>query len=496
MRRAAALLVPIALIAVSCGPARESSTADGPRAKRAAIPVDEVTTKIAGATPKQEEVLREILAGIGGPEFEQLEVRAAEEHPGSVALVVPYRPEGDMHAQWEAWLVAHAFATRSKELGLPRVTQLVPTGREADADILGEPPERRPLSRETALQRAEEAAQTAELFGAQVMSVEVLEPAGLAFFVHLRVNGDEAHFLREGLPRVLESFGDAPDPVDAGDFSVVQDSRGERIYEGAVATLGDSITITDDAKPSLRGCYWPHPSAGPPGHEPLHCDAEEPLPRIEGASPKQAALLREILGGIGRTDVEKITVLKADKDMPGPADAAQLIFDLPLEDRVANWHMELIAKAFRERSLELGLPSVVFYSGGHGGGALTDPRTPEQELTLAEARNTAARIREAARRHGAKVRRLELIHPRRFAFVLELQVDDPAKFLVRGFEDVVGPLDELDIRRYDGRSIEVVDGKGKFVLGSGGWFSVRRELEGCAPVITGFDTKPPPCPAQ
>jgi hypothetical protein len=159
--------------------------------------------------------------------------------------------------------------------------------------------------------------------------------------------------------------------------------------------------------------------------------------------------------------------------------------------------MELIANAFRERSLELGLPSVVFYSGGHGGEALTDDaRTTDDELTLAEARSVAGRIREAAKRHDAKVRRLELIRPHRFAFVLELQVDDPAEFLVQGYKDVVRPLDGLDNRRYDGQSIEVVDGEGKFVLGSGGWFSVRRDLEGCAPVITGFDTNPPPCPAQ
>jgi hypothetical protein len=296
---------------------------------------------------------------------------------------------------------------------------------------------------------------------------------------------------------VLESFGESPDPVDAGDFTMVTDSKGRRIWEGAVASLGDSITITDWAKPALRGCYWPHPSAGPPDKEPVHCEAEEPQPRIEGASPKQAAVLQEILGGIGRTRVAQIRVAKAEKDMAGPVDAVQLIFDVPAEDRVADWHMELIAKAFGKRSRELGLPPIVFYSGAHGGSALSeDAGLPDDEVTLAEAREVAMRIREAAARHDVKVRRLELIRPRRFAFVLELEVDDPAEFLVRGYEEVVKPLDELDIRRYDGRSIEVVDGHGNFVLGSGGWFSVRRDLEGCAPVITGFDTDPPPCPAR
>jgi hypothetical protein len=494
--RVALLTFALAILAGGCGPAQEVPARG--EVKVAKIPAADVTTKIVGASPKQEEVLREILAGIGGSEFEQLEVRATEEDPGSVDLVVPYQPEGDMHAQWEAWLVAHAFAAHSKELGLPSVVQLVPTGLEEYADILGAPPQRHPLSLAVALRRAEDARQTAELFGAHVKRIEVLEPDGVAFFIELQVNSGDAHFIREGLPRMLESVSESPDPVDAGDYTLIRDSRGKPLWEGATASLGDSITINDWAKPTLRGCYQPPPSAGPANKEPLRCDAEEPLPGIEGASPKQAALLREILGGIGRTDVEKITVLKAEKDMPGPAGAVQLIFDVPLDDRVANWHMELIANAFRAGSDELGLPPVVFSSGGHGGEALVDDpnASREDELTFAEAREIAIRIQEAAARHDARVLRLRLIRPRRFAFVVELQAKDPAEFLVSGFKEVVKPMDEVGPRRYDGRSIEVVDGDGKFVLGSGGWFSVRNDVSGCAPVISGFDTDPPPCPAK
>lgn len=499
MRRGAAILIPLALIVAACGPARESSTETGPHARSAAIPVDDVTTKIAGASPKQEEILREILAGIGGSQFAQVEVRANTEDPGSLDLVVPYEPEGKMHAEWEAWIVANAFAARSEEAGLPPVAQLVPAERDVVyAEILGEPSKRQPLSAAVALRRAEEAGQTAELFGAEVRRIEVLEPDGVAFSIELQANGDEAYFLREGLPRVLDSFGESPDPADAGDYSVITDSKGSRIWEGAVASLGDSITIADWTKPSLQGCYWPH-SGPPPGKAPLRCEGEEPLPKIEGASPKQAAVLQEILGGIGRTDVAKITVAKARKDMPGPADAVQLIFEVPLEDRVANWHMDLIANAFRERSRELGLPAVVFSSGGRGGQALVgQPSYGAADLdgALAQAREIAIRIREAAAQHGAKVRRLQLIRPRRFAFILELQTEDPAEFLRSGFRDVMRPLYEAGIRSYDGWSIEVVDGEGKFVLGSGGWFSVRRDLEACAPVIVGTDTNPPPCPAK
>jgi hypothetical protein len=496
MRHAAATLVPLALIVVACGPAQRSAGGEGPTIT--SIPPSKVTTKIVGGTPKQEEILREILAGIGGSEFAQVEVQANEEDPGSVDLVVPYEPEGEMHAEWEAWIVAHAFAARSQELGLPPVAQLVPTGRDVVyAEILGEPPKRQPLSAAVALRRAEEAGQTAELFGAQVRRIEVLEPDGVAFSIELQVNGDEAYFLREGLPRVLDSFGESPDPVDAGDFSVVKDSRGRRIWEGAVASLGDSITITDWATPSLQGCYWPH-SGPPPGKAPLRCEGEEPLPKIVGASPKQEAVLREILAGIGRTRVETVEVARAAENMPGPADAVQLKMRVPRDDRIANWHMELIANAFGARSRELGLPPVVFVSGDSGGEALVpDPNAATgRELTLAEAREIAVRIREAAARHDAKVRRLQLIRPRRFAFVLELQTDDPAEFLLTGFEDVVRPLDELGTSGYDGRSVEVIDREGKFVLGSGGWFSVRRDLEACAPVLSGFDTHPPPCPAK
>lgn len=494
----AALLIPLALIVAACGPAQESPSVTGPHAKSAAIPVDDVTTRIVGASPKQEEILRETLAGIGGSEFAQVEVRANTEDPGSVDLLVPYEPEGEMHAQWEAWIVAHAFAARSQELGLPPVAQLVPTGRDVVyAEILGQPPKRRPLGPAVALRRAEEAGQTAELFGAHVRRIEVLEPDGVAFSIELQVNGDEAYFLREGLPRVLESFGEVPDPADAGDYTMVTDSRGRRIWEGAVASLGDSITITDWAAPSLQGCYWPH-SGPPPGKPPLRCEGEEPLPKILGASAKQAAVLREILAGIGRTRVETVEIASADENMGGPENAVQLKMRVPRDDRIANWHMELIANAFGELSRELGLPPVVFVSGDSGGGALVrDPNAATgRELTLAEAREIAVRIREAASRHDAKVRRLQLIRPRRFAFVLELQTEHPAEFLLSGFEDVVRPLDELGTSGYDGRSIEVVDGEGRVVLGSGGWLSVRNDLKACAHVITGFDTNPPPCPAK
>jgi hypothetical protein len=80
-----------------------------------------------------------------------------------------------------------------------------------------------------------------------------------------------------------------------------------------------------------------------------------------------------------------------------------------------------------------------------------------------------------------------------------LQTGNPAEFLLDGYEDVVKPLDELRGHGYDGRSVEVVDAAGKLVMESGGWFWVRNDVAGCAPVIVSHSFgagPPPPCPAS
>jgi hypothetical protein len=528
--RSASAALALAVLMTGCGPARDSPQAGGDSpVSVASIAPSEVTTTIVGGSSAQQDELREILAGMGPTRFQSVEVVTPEPawgpHPeDAVALVVPVG-ESDLLGQWQSWLLVHAFAARSRALGLPAVTHLAERRGGVDAEeglgpVLPEGQSHPTLAE--AERAAERARRAAERHGAEVVRIEILQPDGYAFYVELRVTKEPARFLRDGLPRVLGLVGGpvpfAGETPYAGDYSLILDGEGEQIWEGAEAKFGDgSFQIGGAARWDLEGCS-PFFRGGPPGRGPPPCPADsakdsdsrsddlqvKTIPpsdvttKIIGATPKQETILREILSGIGHTRVKTVEIAKASRNMPGPAHAVQLNIEVPPDDRVADWHMQLIAKAFREGSRELGLPPVVFYSGGRVGSALVDePREPD--LTLAQARDVAKRIREAAARHDAKVRRLELIRPRRFAFVLVLQVDDPAEFLLRRYEDVVEPLDDVGIRRYDGRSIEVIDGEGKFVMGSGGWFSVREELAGCAPGITSGslgDPGPPPCPAE
>lgn len=224
--------------------------------------------------------------------------------------------------------------------------------------------------------------------------------------------------------------------------------------------------------------------------------------KIGGATPKQRSVLLKILAGLGPTPVRAVHVAPKSKDVGGPADAVELNIQISPDDRIANWQAELIAEAFKQRSRELRLSPVVFFNAGHGGDSLPDHpelRRGDPGLTLAQAREIAERLREAATRNDAHVRRLELLRPRRFAFNVVLEADDPATFLLRGYEKVLKPLDDLRGQGYDGLSIEVVDGEGESVMVSGGWFSVRKDVAACAPVIVSpamSDSDSPPCPAS
>lgn len=222
--------------------------------------------------------------------------------------------------------------------------------------------------------------------------------------------------------------------------------------------------------------------------------------RISGATPKQRAVLLKILAGIGPTSLETVEVIKAAKAYRAPPDAVEVKietarFGSPRYDGLADLHAKLVAEAFVYRSRQLGLPPVAWFSGGSGGQAMfNDPslRPGAPGLTLVDARGIAERIRKGAERHNATVRRLELLRPRRLAFVVVLQTDDPTTFLSEGYDDTVEPLEGLRGRGHDGRFIEVLDGEGRFVMSSGAGFAVSGRFAGC--FRSPFRNSPPPCP--
>jgi hypothetical protein len=191
--------------------------------------------------------------------------------------------------------------------------------------------------------------------------------------------------------------------------------------------------------------------------------AVEVTTRVEGASPQQRSVLLKILSGLGPTSVRTIELVPATEDQGARGGAIEMNFEISPDDRLASWHAQLIARAFRQGSLDRRLPPVVFFNAGNSGETLESDAASRRvvpSLTLAQAKSLSERIGKAAIRNNANVRRLELLRPRGFAFSVVLQADDPADFLFRGLDEVTEPLDSLGPRAYDGRWIEVLERRG------------------------------------
>lgn len=223
--------------------------------------------------------------------------------------------------------------------------------------------------------------------------------------------------------------------------------------------------------------------------------------KIVGASPKQRRVLREIMAGFGPTTVEAVELVEPEDDMRAPPNGVALNVKAPRNDSLAQWHARLIGDVFYRRSNELDLPPVVWLGtegGGHALGDWSARNVRGRALTLAQARDIADRLRAVAAANNAEVLRLDLIRPHRLGFVVVLQADDPASFLLFGYEDVLKPLDELRGRGHEGLYLEIVDRNEDFVLRSGSGFSVREDVASCAPVLVigGMSYDPPPCPVK
>src|SRR5262249_53336331 len=150
---------------------------------------------VEGASPKQREILHEILAGMGSTRIERLVVarydpQYADEdeevvrHPGPHGDQVSADfPPGDPRAIWEATLVAHAFARRSARTG-PRVVWFeLPDG--SGMSLVDRHDAAAPLSAdEIESFRAGAAAAAGD---ATIEVLDVLRPQGHAFAVAVRV---------------------------------------------------------------------------------------------------------------------------------------------------------------------------------------------------------------------------------------------------------------------------------------------------------------------
>ena len=256
-------LVVMPLLA-ACGPARESSGTGEPTVVY--VSPSDVTTKIVGATPKQEEILRGSLSGIGDDRIETVTIEEPESgwgsSPGDVAVSFSPRKQAvhDMRTAWEAWLIADAFAVRSRELGLPSIAYMAYPGEaSAIGEAAYEMARRGTKAKVDAFVRLVEV--ESKRADAEVQEIKVLRPLDFALAITLRVD-DPAEFLEHRAPKFFERLGEPP-----GDFDLrFVDSEGNRIAENWHALSTGSVWVRRD----LDGCS-PYLVSRPALYKPPPC---------------------------------------------------------------------------------------------------------------------------------------------------------------------------------------------------------------------------------
>ena len=227
---------------------------------------------------------------------------------------------------------------------------------------------------------------------------------------------------------------------------------------------------------------------------------DNPAPEIAGGSPAQQQLLRSILGRMPGNSLTKVAIVPQPfKDLSGERHENGVALEftaLPGDEARSDWEESILSGAFRDLSVEKGLPPVFLLSGPQTG----------YSPTLETASEIEAKILTAASDAGAKVIQLQIYQPSGVgaAPAVILQVDDPASFMehrLPGFLDAIGNSWLV----YEGSYVEIIDGDGAFAweygtssLAGSGSTGSRPDLEGCNPIHHGWLTVqgPPPCPAS
>ena len=229
--------------------------------------------------------------------------------------------------------------------------------------------------------------------------------------------------------------------------------------------------------------------------EPCHASEGPPHPGIAGGSPEQRALLEEIVTGLGPSMLTRIEVRESRRGVELAAEAPR-----PVALR-AEWEAWLVAGAFRDGSLERGLPRLVGLAvgdtwmaiqGGPWNGGVDDPRTLSRE------------VHRASGRSGIHFDPYALLRPAGVAPAITFRTGDGAEFLTTYLPRF---LEELgDPWRYEGfyLRVEGVNGEriwewaGSSRLATGG-SGTKPGLEGCNPIqqlgSSMLSPSPPDCPA-
>ncbi|HMJ00280.1 MAG TPA: hypothetical protein VK488_10645 [Gaiellaceae bacterium] len=272
-------VIPLALLVLvlaGCGAARQSvPAAADPTDSVANIDPSAVRTKIVGATPKQESVLREILGGLGETVIEEIRVAPPgkpwtpfKPHSVLVRLKTAKTDEKE-RAGWEAALVAEAFEARSRALHLQPVAayEALDDGIALDGPDEPDPDDRTPVTREEIESGIMSGAKES---GAEIVALRIVEPRHLAAAVTLRV-GDPASFLKHRLHTFLQAVPSTADRQYDGLYVLVTDRNRKYVWVSA-GTVGDTISGgTEGARPDLAGCYPNEWYGSATGKEPPPC---------------------------------------------------------------------------------------------------------------------------------------------------------------------------------------------------------------------------------
>ena len=493
----------VALLLIGCGPATDSPSRDS----SASVLPEEVTTKIVGATPEQETVLREILAGLGA----ETRIKSVVITPDAdgVAIDPHLEPGEPVRGEWELWLLANAFSARSRERHLQPVTALYVNGEgRSSLDSLDPGMRRDPVTAEALEERVHAGAKKSD---ASIDRLQLLSPNNPAVAVRLEVD-DPASFIEQRADSFL-SIVQTPDAAAYdGLFVELVDADGELAWSYSHAASEDGEeALWGYIRPDLSGCDSRSFGGPPDKPPPPPCPVEGADPDIEwvapgevtttiiGGTPEQRAIIEETLAGLGTTQVHSVWVRDkvSEKWFGATPDSVGIDVKYKGTDAFTAWQAWIVADVFGRRSLELGLQpvAVVGVNGDQSAGLDFSEDLKERQMTRAEADQALRHVAEIAADHGASTR-ARVFEPSRLAFAIEFRTEKPAEFLRHGLRPALAPIESGGT---EGDQVTVVDARGERVLETGWGVWARWDLRSCAP-YGWFGSPnmpaPPPCPVE
>jgi hypothetical protein len=229
---------------------------------------------------------------------------------------------------------------------------------------------------------------------------------------------------------------------------------------------------------------------------------------VQGGPRRERVLLRRAVGGMDKTALRRISIGPPQGRRKGDAGAAVPIAFTPLRGASVRrqWDEWIVAGAFSRHLLAAGLPAEVD-GADREGGFTARPKLPKQPdpqpLSRRQEAAVVKAIRNAVRRSGGKVVRLEVHKPYGVAVALSLSAEDPARFLKTKLRGLMANL-ERHRPRLEGLYLGVLDGRGLLALEWASWtrnpagsYWVRPDLANCSPIEQSAPpgAEPPPdCP--